>query len=188
MTPQTESVKVRNWKVEPQDLGNDIFKFLWKTFDFPNGQYTLTVRAYDVRGRVGETSITVWVYNFSDVYVKKINHPSHGTRIPVNQTIVPRATIKNVGTRPETLKTVCFLIRQNGNTQYFRSLNYFPGKVLNPGNTVVCSFPGWTPTSFGLCSAKCYTYIARDTNRCNDTAYSFFTVVEDRGDQESIRD
>jgi len=187
--PRTAGVTVPRKKVEPQGVGDDIFKFLWNTLNFSNGEYTLTCKAYDVRGRVGDSAIRVQVNNFSDVDVSRINRPSHGSRIPKNQQVVPTATIKNVGTRPESLSSVYFLIRQDGNSQYFRWVTYNPKKALKPGEQMVCQFPGWVPTSSGLCTAKCYTYISRDSNRYNDTAYSIFTVSEDDGggDREGIR-
>ncbi|MGB9742884.1 MAG: DUF5050 domain-containing protein [bacterium] len=158
--------------VEPIALGVDIFKFKWNTLNFSNGTHTLKVRAYDVRERVGEASITVRVSNRRDVGVTQILHPQNGRRYSIGNCITPQATVENFGTRPETV-SVHFEIYRNGNPLYQSVKDRV---AVNPGQSKPLEFGSWTPSSIGACTAKCYTNLSYDEVRSNDTACSIFFV------------
>ena len=55
---------------------------------------------------------------------------------------------------------------------YHDSLSF----TLAPGDSVVQTYPNWNASPAGTHRADCYTLLANDRNRPNDTAHSTFTV------------
>ena len=76
------------------------------------------------------------------------------------QSITPKAIIKNYGASAETFSATFNI--GTGYTQTISSIN------LSSGITDTIDFPVWTP-SIGSYATKCYTQLATDNNRSNDT-------------------
>jgi hypothetical protein len=86
----------------------------------------------------------------------------------------PRAVIYNFGNRPETFP-VTFEI----GADYSRTVS----RTLLSGQTDTVDFPFWIAQAPGAYGTKCYTSLAFDEDRSNDTVYdSVRVVVPDRHD------
>jgi hypothetical protein len=81
--------------------------------------------------------------------------------------VTPRAVLYNYGTRDATFP-VTFKIAN----LYSQTLN----RTLTPGQTDTVSFPNWTAQPVGVHGETCYTALANDLNRRNDTARATVTI------------
>ncbi len=81
--------------------------------------------------------------------------------IDSGMTVVPRVTVTNLGSRPESVPVS---IRIGSGYQYDTIV------LLEPGRLDTLSFPVWSAESVGTYPVLAYTRLATDKNRGNDTA------------------
>ena len=86
----------------------------------------------------------------------------------INRAVQPRPSF-GIGLAPSFTR---YLPRVAQDAPYHDSLLV----TLAPGESAVRAFPDWTATPSGNYRADCYTLLANDRNRNNDTAHSVFTV------------
>ncbi|MBM3322627.1 hypothetical protein FJY69_04025, partial [candidate division WOR-3 bacterium] len=93
-------------------------------------------------------------------------------------THTPSAKLANFGNRTETFP-VTFAI----GSVYSHTL---PSVTLNPGDTTTLFFSPWTAAQTGSFATVCYTSLAQDENRSNDTAHGAVVVRPPRYDVGAI--
>lgn len=70
--------------------------YTWSTVSSSNGSHTLVARAYDAAGNVGETSLTVTVFNDTQAPAVSVIGPTSGSTLGQSTTVLVSAT-DNVG-------------------------------------------------------------------------------------------
>lgn len=117
----------------------------------------------------GADSVTVVRRPRHDVGARAITAPS-GT-VDSGAVIAPAALVRNWGSEVDSF-AVTFII----DTSYSRTL----GLVLSPGAETTLVFPDWIAHPVDTLEAVCFTDLATDENRTNDTARATFEVREPR--------
>jgi hypothetical protein len=90
-------------------------------------------------------------------------------RVDSASQVTPLAVVQNLGTRDEAEFQVTFTI----GSRYAQTVT----TGLGAGQTDTLDFPTWTAEEVGVLSALCYTGLAGDENRANDTVRSEVRVV-----------
>jgi len=150
---QTDTVSFRDWAAEPVDsLATLCFTSLVNDADRSNDTARNWVKVIQPeRHDVGATAILA---------------PS-GT-VDSGTTHTPSAVIQNFGTRDET-----FPVTFNIGSSYTETIQ----ASLAAGRTDTVDFPDWVAQPLGQHPAVCYTSLASDQDRSNDTVYGSVTVV-----------
>jgi hypothetical protein len=154
LTPgQTDTVGFSDWVAQP--VGT-----------LPTICYTTLANDQDRSNDTAYGSVEVVLPERHDVGATAILAPV-GT-LDSGTVVTPVAVIHNFGTRAEEFP-VAFTIAGG----YTQSLT----QSLSPGQTDTVSFPDWSARPTGSPATACFTSLARDANRRNDTTASSVAVL-----------